>query len=249
MFGNFGRGNEIALAKQRIAQRRQIPGGAHAGAMAGAAPMQQYNQPQYPQQYQGYPQVPQGAPDGSMAGCGIMDNCAGPVATPFMGMQQPTGPWMQNQALLGLVATPATLGSFTLSVTCGNKFFYGCGARSFNSPLQLLVTSIISGFNGYERTCGPDAGFDVAFWNTDDCYCPFDWGCFSNLAPLTITFDPLDTLSVLPTLDMIIVGKAVNFFNDCWPMFPGTPPGYGGGVAGGPPMVVGQPTGGGSSIF
>ena len=201
MFGNY-QGGGIALAKQRIAQRRGIPQGAHAGAMAGGP---QYNQPQYPQ---GYP-VPQGAPDGSMSGC---------------------GPWVQNQSLLGIVATPSTLGSFTLSVTCGNKFFYGCGARSFNSPLQLLVTSIISGFNGYERTCGPDAGFDVAYWNTDDCYCPFDWGCFSNLAPLTITFDPLDTLSVLPTLDMIIVGKAVNFFNDCWPMFPG--PGGGVGVPG-----------------
>jgi len=169
-----------------------------------------------------------GAQDGSMGQCGPWgDGCSGPVVSPFMGMAQPTGPWVQNQSLLGIVATPSTLGSFTLSVTCGNKFFYGCGARSFNSPLQLLVTSIISGFNGYERTCGPDAGFDVAFWNTDDCYCPFDWGCFSNLAPLTITFDPLDTLSVLPTLDMIIVGKAVNFFNDCWPMFPGPGGGYG----------------------
>jgi hypothetical protein len=145
----------------------------------------------------------------------------------------PIGPFLQNQSLLGIVATPATLGSFTLSVTCGNKFFYGCGARSFNDPGQLLVTSIISGFNGLERTCGPDAGFDVAFWNTDDCYCPFDWGCFSNLAPLTITFDPLDTLSVLPTLNMIIVGQAINFFNDCWPMFPGFP-----GTPGLPPSSV-----------
>lgn len=215
MFGQY-RGNEIAIAKQRLTQRRMPPVGAHAGAMAGAAPQvpQHYNQPFYP--------VPQGAQDGSMAGCGPWgDSCAGAVQTPFMGASGPIGPWVQNQSLLGIVATPSTLGSFTLSVTCGNKFFYGCGARSFNSPLQLLVTSIISGFNGMERTCGPDAGFDVAFWNTDDCYCPFDWGCFSNLAPLTITFDPLDTLSVLPTLDMIIVGKAVNFFNDCWPMFPG----------------------------
>jgi len=196
---------------------------------------QQYNQPQYPQY-----QVPQGAPDGSMAGCGPWgDGCTGPIASPFQGYGGPVGPWVQNQSLLGIVATPSSLGSFTLSVTCGNKFFYGCGARSFNSPLQLLVTSIISGFNGYERTCGPDAGFDVAYWNTDDCYCPFDWGCFSNLAPLTITFDPLDTLSVLPTLDMIIVGKAVNFFNDCWPMFPGPGP-YGGGMVG-PGNLVGSP--------
>ena len=227
MFGNYSQGgSNIALAKQRIAQRRGIPQGAHSGAMAGQMPMQ-YQQPQ------GYP-VPQGAPDGSMGQCGPWgDGCTGPIVSPFTGYGGPVGPWVQNQSLLGIVATPSTLGSFTLSVTCGNKFFYGCGARSFNSPLQLLVTSIISGFNGYERTCGPDAGFDVAYWNTDDCYCPFDWGCFSNLAPLTITFDPLDTLSVLPTLDMIIVGKAVNFFNDCWPMFPG--PGGGVGYPGGGP--------------
>ena len=200
---------------------------------------------------QGYPQgypVPQGG-DGSMAGC-APDGCMGPVRSPMAGYPSgPVGPFLQNQSLLGIVATPATFGPFTLSVTCGNKFFYGCGARSFNSPLQLLVTSIISGFNGLERTCGPDAGFDVAFWNTDDCYCPFDWGCFSNLAPLTITFDPIDTLSVLPTLDVIIVGQAINFFNDCWPMFPGVPPGGGGsGYPGGGPGGYGALPPGGSGV-
>ena len=160
-----------------------------------------------------------------------------PVA-PFGPVGMP-GPFVQPQSLLGIIATPSTFGAFTLSITCGNKFFSGCGARSFNDPLQLIVTSIISGFNSLERTCGPDAGFDVAYWNTDDCYCPFDFGCFSNLAPLTMTFDPIDTLSVLPTLDMIIVGQALNLFDDCWPTWPpgGGGVGYPGGYAGLPPGV------------
>jgi hypothetical protein len=213
------------------------------GAMAGQAQQQYPQQGQYPvpQGYapQGYP-VPQGADAGAMAGCGPGGNgpwCGGvmPVA-PFGAVGMP-GPFVQPQSLLGIIATPSTFGAFTLSITCGNKFFSGCGARSFNDPLQLIVTSIISGFNSLERTCGPDAGFDVAYWNTDDCYCPFDFGCFSNLAPLTMTFDPIDTLSVLPTLDMIIVGQALNLFDDCWPTWPfggggyvgtpGLPPGSG----------------------
>ncbi len=222
-------GNAIELAKMRLAQRRGVPQGARTGAMAGQVPSQ-FNQPQM--QGYGYPQgmpVPQGAEDGSMAGCGPggwggYGNCPGPAAAPAWGMGQ-LGPYPQNGSLLGIQATPTSFGQFCLSVTCGNKFFYGCGARSFTAPNQLVVTSIISGFNGLERTCGPDAGFDVAYWNTDDCYCPYDWGCFSNLAPLTICFDPVDTLSVLPFLNMIIVGNALNFFNDCWPTFP---PGYGG---------------------
>jgi len=236
--------NAIALAKQRLAQRRGIPQGAHSGAMAGHAPVQ-YNQPPM----QGYypPQggmVPQGAEDGSMAGCGPGGwggNCPTPPMAPVWGSGN-MGPYPQNSAYLGIQATPTSNGQFCLSVTCGNKFFYGCGARSFTAPNQLVVTSIISGFNGLERTCGPDAGFDVAVWNTDDCWCPYDWGCFSNLAPLTICFDPVDTLSVLPFLNMIIVGNALNFFNDCWPTFP---PGYG-GFPGTPPGVVFTPPGNGN---
>jgi hypothetical protein len=233
---NLSPADQLALARARLAAR--IPQGAARGALAGAP------QQQYPQQQQ-YPMVPQGADQGAMAGCGVGGFgpwCGGVPAQPFMGMPSNPGPWVQPQSLLGIIATPSTFGSFTLSITCGNKFFSGCGARSFNDPLQLIVTSIISGFNGYERTCGPDAGFDVAYWNTDDCWCPFDWGCFSNLAPLTITFDPIDTLSVLPTLDMIIVGQALNLFDDCWPWMPPSvpPPGgfggaYPGGYAGVPP--------------
>lgn len=225
--------NAIALAKQRLAQRRGgIPQGAHSGAMAGQVPVQ-YNQPGYPPGM-----VPQGADDGSMGQCGPWGgNCPTPPMAPFWGTGN-MGPYPQNSAYLGIQATPTSFGQFCLSVTCGNKFFYGCGARSFTAPNQLVVTSIISGFNGLERTCGPDAGFDVAVWNTDDCWCPYDWGCFSNLAPLTICFDPVDTLSVLPFLNMIIVGNALNFFNDCWPTFP---PGFGGFPGGPVPGSSGVP--------
>lgn len=236
--------DQLALARARLAARG-IPRGGMQGAMAGQAPAQQqyqgYPQPgQYPvpQGYapQGYP-VPQGADQGAMAGCGpggFGPWCGGMIQQPvWSGMQGPAA-FAQPQSLLGIIATPATFGPFTLSITCGNKFFSGCAARSFNDPLQIIVTSIISGFNSLERTCGPDAGFDVAYWNTDDCYCPFDFGCFSNLAPLTMTFDPIDTLSVLPTLDMIIVGTALNLFDDCWPTWPPAggfvpPPGIPGG--------------------
>ncbi len=229
-------GNAIALAKQRLAQRRGIPQGAYSGAMAGQMPAQ-YNQ--------GYG-VPQGAEYGSMGECGPYGNCPAPVMAPNWGPNSNSmPPFTQPGSIIGVQANPTAFTQFCLSITCGNKFFYGCGARSFTPPNQLVVTSVMSGFNGIDRTCGPDAGFDVAYWNTDDCYCPFDWGCFSNLAPLTICFDPIDTLSVLPFLNMVIVGNAMNLFNDCWPMFP---PGYGGGPGGTPGGGNNYPGGGPGSF-
>ncbi len=241
---NLFRRNPAAMAQRHMAQAQgrlapqgrpqSVPQGAPYGAMAG------YGH-QVPQQFGG--RYPQGAPQGALGQCGPGSDCPGGLppmwASGGMGMRSP---WVQDYALLGVNLAFANFSPATLSITCGNSFFHGCGGKvDRNQPWgQILISSIISGFNKYDRTCGPDAAFDIGWFATDDCWCPFDFGCFSNLAPLLITFDPVDTLSVLPTLNMIIVGQDLNFFDECWPFGNWGTPGGSSYPGGGPGNFTGQ---------
>lgn len=203
----------LAIAQRRLAQA-QIPRGAAAGAMAGAAPA-------VPQQQQ----VPQGADAGAMAGCGPdWGGCgSGYIPSPFAGLPyNSSAPHLQPNALLGVVVQPDTTAPVTLEISCGNTFFNGCGARAFSPANTFIITSIVSGFDTRDQLC-PGSGIDVAFFDTTDCYCPFDFGCFSNLAPLLLTFDPVDTLSVIPLFNMVIVGDRLEF-DGCFPYPPGLIP-------------------------
>lgn len=197
----------IALAQQRLAGRR-MPAGVARGNLAGQGEV---------------PAVPQGADAANLAGCGDPYGCGVPSPSPFAGMPQGVAaPYLQPNALLGIFVVPASAQPTTLEISCGNTFFSGCGARSFTPSGTNLLTSIISGFDTRDQLC-PGSGIDVAFFDTTDCYCPFDWGCFSNLAPLSITFDPIDTQSVLAPLNMIIVGQRLEF-GGCFPFPPGMYP-------------------------
>jgi hypothetical protein len=219
----------FSQAMTRMAPQRPyaVPQGAPMGSMAGQAGQM------IPQQFGG---VPQGAQAGYMGQCGPGGTCPGTLNSMFGGMGGPSSPWAEPYSLLGVNLAFANFSPATLSITCGNSFFHGCGGKvDRNQPWgQILISSVIAGFNSFDRTCGPDAAFDIGWFATDDCWCPFDFGCFSNLAPLLITFDPVDTLSVLPTLNMIIVGEKLNFFDECWPFgFPGGPvrtPGFSPGL-------------------
>ena len=243
---------QVAMLQRKL-QQLQIPRGAQGGALAGPPA-----QPQMPQQV---PAVPQGADQGALAGCGVGGSTGAaacgmePIPSPFAGYppyeQQPT---VINYSLLGVFVQPATSAATTLEISCGNTFFNSCGARSFGSAQgrENLLTSIVSGFDTTDQLC-PGSGIDVAFFQTDQCFCPFDFGCFSNLAPLLMTFDPIDTQSVLAPLDMVLVGRRLEF-DGCFP-FPGAsygpmpgpggpgmpvpgggiPGGFGGGGGGVPP--------------
>lgn len=202
----------IAVAQRRLAQA-QIPRGAPRGAMAGQAPAVQ------PQA-----QVPQGADAGAMAGC-APDGCAsGYQESPFAGLPTANHSRVLKGSLLGVFVQPATAAATTLEISCGNTFFNGCGARSFGAVQggENLITSIVSGFDTEDQLC-PGSGIDVAFFQTTDCYCPFYFGCFSNLAPLLLTFDPIDTQSNLAPLNLIIVGDRISF-DGCFPFPPGLMP-------------------------
>jgi len=208
---------QLQVAQRRLVQG-QIPRGAQYGALAGQPAAMQ-------QQQQQAPAVPQGAEAGAMAGCGPdWGGCAsGFVPSPFAGLPYNTqAPYLQPNALLGVVVQPETLSPVTLEISCGNTFFNGCGARTFSPPNTFILTSIVSGFDTRDQLC-PGSGIDVAFFDTTDCYCPFDFGCFSNLAPLLLTFDPVDTLSTIPLFNMIIVGDRLEF-DGCFPWPPGLIP-------------------------
>lgn len=208
----------VAVAQRRLAQA-SIPRGAFRGALAGqqaeAAAALAHAQAQ----------VPAGADAGAMAGCGP-DGCAsGYIPSPFTGFPYGgSGTYHQPNALLGIFVQPATSAPTTLEISCGNTFFNGCGARSFGSAQggENLLTSMVSGFDTRDQLC-PGSGIDVAFFQTDDCYCPFMFGCFSNLAPLLLTFDPVDTQSTLAPLNMVIVGDRLEF-DGCFPYPPGLLP-------------------------
>jgi hypothetical protein len=223
----------IQHAQRRLAQQ-SVPRGAQLGVLAGAEQAQQMQpQPQMPMHPAVMQQmlargIPQGADAAALAGCGPW-GCGGVIPSPFAGYPAVAtgGPFLQNQSLLGVFVQPATAAATTLEISCGNTFFHGCGARSFTPAGSILLTEITSGFNTDNRLC-PGSGIDVAYFNNpQDCYCEFDFGCFSNLAPLLITFDPIDTQSVLQPLNMVIVGQRLSFFNECWPPYfpPAIPPG------------------------
>ena len=234
---------QIGLLQRKL-QQLQIPRGAQGGALAGPPA-----QPQMPQQV---PAVPQGADQGALAGCGVGGSTGAaacgmePIPSPFAGYppyeQQPT---VINYSLLGVFVQPATSAATTLEISCGNTFFNSCGARSFGSAQgrENLLTSIVSGFDTTDQLC-PGSGIDVAFFQTDQCFCPFDFGCFSNLAPLLMTFDPIDTQSVLAPLDVVLVGSRMSM-PGCFP-FPGASYGMPGGMPGGGGMPV--PGGGGGGM-
>lgn len=94
--------------------------------------------------------------------------------------------------------------------------FYGCAAivRS-PGPNKLLMSSIRSGFIEADLICD-NQSLDIAFFNVDESEptlgpvdfkgCPFDFGCFSHVAPLRIVVKPYDG----PVeLDMVILGASV----------------------------------------
>lgn len=196
---------QYALAQRRLAQA-SIPRGAQAGALGRAEP------PSQP--------VPQGADAGNLAGCFDGGCNSGFIPSAFPGMSPyVNAPYYQPSSLLGIFVQPATAAPTTIEASCGNTFFNGCGARTFTPENSILLTEIVSGFDTRNNLC-PGAGIDVAYFRTDDCYCPFFFGCFSNLAPLLITFDPIDTQSVLQPLNMVIVGERLEF-DGCFPFPPG----------------------------
>lgn len=236
-----------AEAQRRVAQQQyeasMIPRGAQQGAIAGPPVPQAYG---YAPAAQGYGQppmpVPQGADAGALAGCGGPwgPGACGPIPNLFAGWPStPLWSWIQECSLLGIVVTPLTTGATTLEICCNGAIYQGIGGRSFNDPNTYAFNSISSGFSSLNLIC-PEGAVDVAFFQTDQCFCPFDFGCFWCGAPLVISFSPITTASTLPPFNFVVVGRKYET-NACFPppfWGPGAPgPGNFAASPGGPPMI------------
>jgi len=256
----------IAAAQRNLQQGRQggIPRGAQYAAIAGQVPQMQQMQRQgnapagmrlSPQmqarmaQAQGQGQgqglaVPQGANAANLAGCDNGQCMTSPYEQPFAGYPQYSGPEVRSAALMGITASFATDaaadGTVTVEAACSNRLFNGCGIRSFVEQNQISIISMISGFDDVNRFCTP---IDLNYFNTNGngCFCEFDVGCFSQFAPLIITFAVIGTPSVLPLVNMVVAGQSLSGGDACsfYPgMYPGgTFGGVGGGLGVGPGMI------------
>lgn len=250
----------LAAARRLQAQRgqMQVPRGAQYGAIAGLQPQQPQRamqgmarqparQPnpaaggmrlsaamqQKMAQMQGLA-VPQGAQAGNLAGCGDGDCMDSPYAAPFNGFPPDPQPWNQWAAILPVRVDFGTELEATVSVSCGNSLFYGCGARSFNGPDEVNLDEVISGGTDVNLICS--GGLDLNYFNTNGngCYCEFDFSCFSSFFPLILGFSGIGSPSVVPPVNMAIVGSRLQGGNAC-AFWPGLMPGFGG-------MLPGVPT-------
>ena len=113
-------------------------------------------------------------------------------------------------SLLRIRATIPANEKVTLTRVYGDRFTSGLGAICFTEPCKINVNSIVSGFRRIDRMC-TGAGLDVSYWNANGKVLSYDFGCFSNLAPLAMEFE---ALAGDAELDLIIVGETLDLFDD-----------------------------------
>lgn len=216
------RNAQIAAARRRqLALRQQgfVPGGAQQGNLAGCG--MNYNQGGWPNGGPGQAWTPIGQFQS-------LPNLAPPVAN-LMG---PGTTLRQYLAPCSIIVQLEALGASTnLEISAaGGAIFWGLGLRSLNDPNTVIVNSIETGSIDYDLI--PCDGVDSAYWATDDCFCPFPIGCFTNVSPLRVEFSAFGTPSTRPFLNLTVVGTRDGSLNDCgfWPAgYPQIGPGPGGG--------------------
>jgi hypothetical protein len=57
-----------------------------------------------------------------------------------------------------------------------NGLFYIFGFKTFSDPRVVQLDSSITGDSDYNHLL---SSTDAATWNTDECFCPVNWGCIS----------------------------------------------------------------------
>lgn len=225
----LARNSQIMAARQRLAARQGgVPGGAQQGNLAGCGlPINQGGYPAFPAErgwtphafYEGLPNLAPGLPYQNLGGPGIT--------------------LRQHLAPCSAIVRVQEVGAPTVVELAprGGSAFYGAGIKTCNEAFQVIINSLETGSLEYDLI--PCDGVDACYWNTDECYCPMDIGCITNVSPLTIEFSAFGTPSVLPFLNFIAVGTRDSGWQDCgyypafYPQPMPTPPPYGGGNGGG----------------
>lgn len=163
----------------------------------------------------------------NVAGCGgfgqnIMSEGWGdpslPNAAPRVPPELLVNPYqiLQNfYSPLGFRAQAAAGGALTtVSVFPTQGLFFGAGIRTFNQPDEILIQRISAAGADIALNAGP---FDAAAYNTIECFCPIDVGCFQRNDPLTISFSSIGTPSVAPFLNGVIFGTQQQSYKACYP--------------------------------
>lgn len=98
------------------------------------------------------------------------------------------------------------------------------GAKSFMDPKKVLVVSVKQTLGEVRahvdplraardmsnENRGPDAGFDIAYFNTDEVQpCPFDFGDADPDHPILIVVDPLDCAALPIQMNMVVWAKPI----------------------------------------
>ena len=141
-----------------------------------------------------------------------------PQTAPALGVGQQVGPNQvieQHLTPCGVIVEAGAAGApVTVSVAPdGGALMYGSGISSCNDCFQIVVESITTGSLPYDLVgCSP---CDAAIWNTDQCFCPMEIGCFWSVSPLTTTFSAFGEPSVPPYLNMTIFATKQSGVFDC----------------------------------
>lgn len=93
------------------------------------------------------------------------------------------------------------------------------GVKFFNDPGVAEITAIQASDNDTNQILSPT---DTAAWNTDDCFCPVNWGCVSTTSPLRIAARAV-TQEQTPTVQAVngaAWGIRTQSFGTCGPYGP-----------------------------
>jgi hypothetical protein len=120
---------------------------------------------------------------------------------------------MQGTFMIPVLVEIGKPGDTTILITPKERA-YIIAARSFMDAKLVHVMSIKQtkaydtedpAYVGLNR--GADAGFDIAFWSTDDDCCPFDFGEADPDHPIQMVVRPVDGVTFPLTVNMVVFAK------------------------------------------
>jgi len=113
--------------------------------------------------------------------CAVERTCFTPVGFGF-GCDRDGGIYPRSS--IGLpVSAPGAIPTDFFQLFLRNSFLWIGGWKLFNDPGEVMIEALFSGDSDTNQIMGE---FDAATYNTDNCWCPVNFGCISSIASLRI---------------------------------------------------------------
>jgi len=167
---------QLAQPQQPQQQQQQPVDVGQAGPMAG------YGQGGFPAGVAGCAPAPAVPPELAVQRGDVYQECFVPIGVAF-GVDVDGNIYPADQ-IGNTTVDAAAFAAPGFQLFTRNGIFWAFGFRSFTDPGIVDFESVITGDSDWNHLLGPT---DVANWNTDECFCPVNWGCFSITNPLRIT--------------------------------------------------------------